>query len=516
MRKWEQAAEQLQPWGSFAADLMDRITQRGLHVKLCMSPDGKMPGEDLPDTSLVEISRFNKRVYLAMVSSAPTEIPEPLQALPTPEYTNMAEIQAEQQKTRQIIDEARSTLEGLLPLKSRISDYAENLAKQEAYLKARDTMGESGRICYLQGFIPEPNLDQLREAAKQAGWGLQISEPSPNDESVPVKLRIPKWCEPIRVMFDAMGIMPGYREVDVSAWFLVFLTIFSGMIFGDAGYGLLLLGGTFAARKKWPDVSLRPFILVGMFAGATILWGALSGTWFGITTNLWAPLELLQLEALSSENENSSRLVQKLCFLLGAIHLTIAHVWNGILKAPKLNFLSEPAWILILWGNYFLAANMILGEPYSAAHFYGLHFPGILGVVIFSDPQRNVLKAFGMGVKEILLNLVNSFVDLVSYIRLYAVGVATVAVAESFNSMAADMMNGVIGFVVGILILLLGHGLNIVLAALSILVHGVRLNVLEFSQHKDLQWAGIKYNPLTKPAPATEESEEVTPAAAQA
>ena len=95
------------------------------------------------------------------------------------------------------------------------------------------------------------------------------------------------------------------------------------------------------------------------------------------------------------------------------------------------------------------------------------------------------------------LSVVNCFVDIVSYIRLFAVGMASLAVAQSFNGMAADIgLDKLWTVPLFALILLLGHGLNIILCALGILVHGVRLNTLEFSLHKNIEWKGIPYRPF--------------------
>jgi V/A-type H+-transporting ATPase subunit I len=124
---------------------------------------------------------------------------------------------------------------------------------------------------------------------------------------------------------------------------------------------------------------------------------------------------------------------------------------------------------------------------------------GPILVVFFTKPNKNPLKAMGGGIGELLMNIVNSFSDIVSYIRLFAVGMATVAVADAFNSIALGVGFGNIltGFMTA-LILVVGHLFNIVLGAMSILVHGLRLNLLEFSGHMGLSWAGFKYEPFSK------------------
>ena len=126
-----------------------------------------------------------------------------------------------------------------------------------------------------------------------------------------------------------------------------------------------------------------------------------------------------------------------------------------------------------------------------------LFIAGVSLVLLFTSPQKNLLKGLARGLGNLLLNLVNTFTDIVSYVRLFAVGLATVAVADSFNKMAMEIgYTGIIPCIITSLILILGHSLNVILAPMSILVHGVRLNVLEFCSHLDIQWNGFAYKPL--------------------
>ena len=145
---------------------------------------------------------------------------------------------------------------------------------------------------------------------------------------------------------------------------------------------------------------------------------------------------------------------------------------------------------------FFLAKMLVLGDAFPA---FGKWFfiLGIALVIFFTSPSRNILKGIGAGLANLALNLVNSFTDVVSYIRLFAVGLATVAVADAFNKMALEIgYNSILTGVATSLILLLGHSLNILLGPMSILVHGVRLNILEFCSHLDIKWSGFAYKPL--------------------
>jgi V/A-type H+-transporting ATPase subunit I len=121
-------------------------------------------------------------------------------------------------------------------------------------------------------------------------------------------------------------------------------------------------------------------------------------------------------------------------------------------------------------------------------------------VILFTNPQRNVLKGIGEGVAAIALGLVNNFTDVISYVRLFAVGLAGVAIADAFNMMAAGNSGakGLGELIAGLLILIAGHTLNFILGPMSVLVHGVRLNVLEFCSHANVSWSGFEYKPFSK------------------
>ena len=150
----------------------------------------------------------------------------------------------------------------------------------------------------------------------------------------------------------------------------------------------------------------------------------------------------------------------------------------------------------MLWTVYFLAKSLILAQPFPGFGKW-LFALGASLIILFTNPRKNILKGIGFGLGDFLLHIVNSFTDVVSYIRLFAVGAATVAVADAFNQMASSFgySNLLMGFLTAC-VLLFGHTLNILLGAMALLVHGVRLNVLEFSSHLNMEWSGIEYSPF--------------------
>jgi V/A-type H+-transporting ATPase subunit I len=192
--------------------------------------------------------------------------------------------------------------------------------------------------------------------------------------------------------------------------------------------------------------------------------------------------------------------VMELCFIIGAIHLTLAHIWTAVTVFPRRSFLAQIGWVAIVWSMFFVARAVVLNRPFFGLTFYVLA-GGVLLVIAFLMPPARMREHL-MEYVLLPLTLVGFFVDVISYIRLFAVGVAGVAVAESFNGMAAAIGFEFPGAVFAAIILIFGHSLNLALALLAVLVHGVRLNTLEFSAHKGLTWSGFGFRPFGRESPA--------------
>jgi V/A-type H+-transporting ATPase subunit I len=355
------------------------------------------------------------------------------------------------------------------------------------YLEARDGMGSDKTIAYLQGFCPSGKTDQIQEKARQQGWGLVIEEPSTNDR-VPTLIENPPWIKPIKALFEAIEILPGYHEVDANAAFLVFFSIFFGILVGDAGYGAIFLVLTILGRFKFKKAPLYPFWLLGILSTSTIIWGSMTGNYFGCKIS--ALDKIARIEWLASD-----RNLFIMCFLMGAIHLTIAHTWRAAVNLKNSKAIGQVGWIISTWFMFFAAKYLVLGE--SSPKWLVHVFVAGVGMIILDILFR--FKEEASSLLTLFFDIIGNFVDIVSYIRLYAVGMAGLAVAQAFNDLALGADGKVEGILAGIgaaLILFLGHTLNMVLCLMSVLVHGVRLNTLEFSGHIGLEWSGFPYQPF--------------------
>ncbi len=387
--------------------------------------------------------------------------------------------------------------------------------------RVESSVEECDCVIWISGYIPEEKTQVFKSFCEEEKLGYMIDDPKEEDNP-PTLLRHRGFIRFVQPLYDALGLVPGYREKDISPYFLVFMSLFFAMILGDAGYGMILL--LFAVllnvkAKKCSDMNALIYIM----SGATVVWGALTGTWFGSEKILTAfpLLKFFVIPSLTNFPElfnMDSNLVQdnmmSLCFSIGAVHLSLARalcIFDKI-KQKDISLLSDAGWLLNTVLLYLLSLNLVVGAdvpvPKIAA---GVAF-GFVLVCLFAscEPGKPLVKGMLESLGSFFTNFldtVSCFSNVMSYIRLFAVGLASLAIAQSFNDMASGLMSGItIPF--GILILILGHAVNLVMGFLSIIVHGVRLNIMEFSGQVGVEWSGYKYEPFSlKGAVKTEETQ---------
>ena len=337
-----------------------------------------------------------------------------------------------------------------------------------------------------------------------------MEDVSEEDEHIPTKVKYNKVSGLIKPVFDILGILPGYREQDISLWFFLFFTLFFAMIIGDGGYGVLILLGTIALHVKQKKITNVTFLLY-VLSIATVIWGALTGTWFGMESAMKVPiLKAMVFPSIATYPEyfgltanDSQNAIMKFSFSIGAVQMALGSILAIKKKMPAkdLSWVADAGWTIAVIAMYLLALNLVIHEDIDLKPVFTLIGIAFVLVVLFGGMSPD--KSFGDGLKAGLggaftqfLNTISCFGNVMSYIRLFAVGMAGVAISQSFNGIAAGMHGPMM--IVGVVVVLVGHALNIVMCFLSVVVHGVRLNVLEFSGQAGLEWTGIPYEPFKK------------------
>lgn len=539
--------ERLAPWGIVNPADLAFLSQKGIHLSLYEIPSDKynLIGEDAK-TLLVNSSKTTKRFLL--ISENEEEkgerpsglVPEAYQVV-LPEKSS-DEIAAEINSAKEEISKIEADLAASAVYAKSLSDYEKSLEKEIEFESVysgmeRDAEEKNTSLSWITGFVPVDSLGALKETAARSNWALLCEDPSEED-AVPTKLKNNKLVSLIYPLTDFLDVTPGYREFDISSWFLLFFCVFFSMIFADAGYGALIaaVGLILAGKSKKGEKSLSA--LVVLLGACTMVWGVLTCSYFGVSAE-HLPVQLVNLSSslfsqpklvlrgMSAEAAKSlaDKNQQIFCFTLALVQLSIAHITCCVSNARQksLKAAGDFGALLQLWGTFYVVLSMVVADGvnytfplmdngesvnlfgFVAPHYFPTIALGILGFgfllnFIFSNYEGSVGKSILESLKNIisvLLGIVNVFSDIVSYIRLWAVALAGAAISNTVNEMAGPMLGKLSMVIVVVILLCFGHGLNMILNLLSVIVHGVRLNTLEFSQHLGMAWSGTKYKPFS-------------------
>lgn len=544
--------ERFSKWGNVNPEDFEYLAEKNVFLSMYEIPSDKYNLlSDEAKTILVDKDKSQARFLL--ISDHKLEQNENDPALPPEAYR----IVMPRVSTAVLKQDNENAKKRLIQIEKEINDSAkflpslkkasENVLKDIEFENLYSGMGiedssASVKLAWLTGYVPLEDLEKVQKTAKENKWALASCDPRDDDE-VPTKLKNNKLVELIYPVTDFLGTVPGYREYDISNWFLLFFVVFFGMIFGDGGYGALLtVAGLFMILKQAKGKNkVSPMaLLLTLLGGATMIWGAVTCTWFGLTPDqLPQFLKMISIPAISNVTSQTDGIrmilqdasgktiqmtneawvkenLQIFCFTLALIQLSVAHLKGMVKNRKSLKFLGETGSLLQLWGMFYVVLSMVVdgvrfplgitNETYYLFEAIPLNLLclGMIGFgfvlsFVFSNYEGSIGKSILESCKNIvsvLLGVVNVFSDIVSYIRLWAVALAGGAISATVNEMAGPLFGHAIMFIFAILLLTVGHGLNMILNVLSVIVHGVRLNTLEFSSHLGMSWVGFKYKPF--------------------
>lgn len=528
----------LKSWGEVDPKEIKALSEKGVEVLLYDMPktDFDGLGENVKALALQKTKASVKCLIIRLGIEGESEIIESLNSykVELPKIST-AEIRQKIDANRQKIDEIDGKIASYSGYIQGMKAAVKSLEKEiefETFATGMENEELSAKgnvsVAYFGGYIEAENIENLKQAAHENSWGLLIDDPTP-DDNVPTKLKNNRFVSLIYPLTDFLGTVPGYFEYDISGWFLAFILIFFGIIFGDGGYGLFILAvaaipiiKSLISKKRVAPA----FWLMGLFGLSTVLWGTLTCTWFGLSPEqLPTWLKSLSIPVISNVYGDkiwhpfwtsgdvgltTAQNLQIFCFTLALIQLTVAHIKGAVRNRKSLKIFGDIGSILQLLGMYYLVLSLVVNAQVFS---FGLVLGGIpIGTVaialigigfvmtfVFANYEGSVVKSLLSSLKNIvsvLLGVVNVFSDIVSYIRLWAVGLAGAAISATVNELAGPLLGNFMFMIIAIVLLVFGHGLNMILNVLSVIVHGIRLNTLEFSSHLDMSWSGHKFKPF--------------------
>ena len=532
--------ERIKNWGEIEPQIIADLSGKGVEVSFYEMPKAEYDtlGEAVKTVAMEKGKNTVKFLLIKTGAEGEAEVIESLKSyrfelpkISTQELTSKIE-----EKTNRIneIDEKVSSYTGYVKSMKNAIKACEKEIEFEVYNTGmqNESVSSDGNvsIAYFTGYVEEENLSKIKETAKENSWGLLIEDPTEED-NVPTKLKNNKFVSLIYPLTDFLGTVPGYFEYDISGWFLGFILIFFGIIFGDGVYGLLLTAVAVALiiKNKKAEKEIPPaFLLLGLFGLSTVLWGTVTCTWGGlpaeklpqflqsisipVISNVYADKIWYPFWTNGEAGLTTAQNLQIFCFSLALIQLVVAHIKVAKRNRKSIKILGDIGSIFQLIGIYYVVLSFVVNPQVFP---FGLVISGIpVGTValvlvivgfvmsfVFSNYEGSVVKSILESLKNIvsvLLGVVNVFSDIVSYIRLWAVGLAGAAISATVNELASPLLGNFMFMILAVVLLVFGHGLNMILNVLSVIVHGIRLNTLEFSSHLDMSWSGHKFKPFNE------------------
>lgn len=556
-----QELERFSKWGKVNPADFEFLTEKDIRLSMYEIPSDKYAL--IPETlNTVTVNKDKSLTRFLLVSQKdeaerPAGLPPEAFEVVMPEKSS-EQLEAEIAKAKKEIVSIDKEMISSTAYLGTVREYLKKLESDIEFETVYSGMGreseeeEAGTtdLAWISGYVPVDSFEKFKATAAECNWAFASDTPA-DDDPVPTKLKNNKFVSLIYPLTDFLGTVPGYHEFDISGWFLLFFTVYFGMIFGDGGYGLLVtLAAIVLIVKSWitrkPVKPLFSFMLLLGFA--TVVWGVVTCTWFGLSIDILRNLGLgflgdISVPVLSnaysevspgvdrlfllpwSEADGgvtTSQCLQIFCFTLALLQLSVAHIKCIIAHRKTLKVLGDIGSLLQIWGMFYVILMVFISTkefPMDAIMIFNVIPIGYLCVTmlavgfvmsfIFSNYEGSVKESILASCKNIisvLLGIVNVFSDILSYVRLWAVGLAGSAISGTVNNLASQIAGGAAGpvvvhaivFVLVIVLIVFGHGLNMVLNLLSVIVHGVRLNTLEFSSHLGMEWSGIKYEPFSE------------------
>lgn len=488
-------------WGEFSYANIRRLKKAGFDVTFFSCPTSKYEPKWGEEYNAFLVNNFQSVTYFVTVTKTGTPIDIDAERPKMPDR-GLAKLHLAMEQL----------LDNIKVLNNQLKEYAaeqyNTLVELEKNIQNEfnlsntlvQTDREAGdKLMLLEGFVPTEEAPAMEVALEKEGYYFQELDIQDGDR-VPIKLKNNKFnrlYEPITKMFS----LPNYTEFDPTPLFAPFFMLFFGLCFGDGGYGLLvLLACSFFKRKVNPD--FKPYLTLFQYLGlAAIIVGTCTGSFFGIALADVPALSKVKDYFVSSDN------LMTFSIVIGLVQIIFGKTVAAFkMKAQKgVKYSIAPfAWVFVItalalaFGLPML--NLQLSETVKTV-FIGIAVIGLVVAYLYNSPGKNIFLNFGTGLWN-TYNMASGLLgDTLSYIRLFAIGLTGAILGGVFNQLAVDMtegMNIVLRAVCMLLILLVGHAINIGLCTISSLVHPLRLIFVEYYKNAEFEGGGKEYRPFKK------------------
>ena len=489
----------VKPWGDFSAEIINKLKDVNFYTRFFIISKRKFDTKLLSEFNTEIISEIGNFIYFIIIQQGGKELHINAEEVKQPE-NSISELKNHIKEIEDKIAQINNDLDNysrtsIHLLKNEKDALIANLEYEKVVLNTTDEADEKRKI--LEGWIPKSKRNQIDDFLDK-GNVLHIIEKAGSKDKVPILLknnRFSKLFEPIGKLFS----LPAYNELDLTVFFAPFFMMFFGFCLGDAGYGLLFVIGA-AIYKLKAKKEIKPILSLMQFLGlATFIFGVISGTFFGVNLidadiNVLANYKKLFLNPDNMFN---------LALALGAIQIIFGMCLKAANQIKQFGFthsLATFGWIIILVGAgiYTALTKLEIINANNTILYTILALGGFL-ILFFSDVEISIPARIGKGVWDIYSTVTGIFGDLLSYIRLFALGLSSAILGYVINDIGMQILgsSSIIGPIFFVIFLILGHTLNILISSLGSFVHPMRLTFVEFYKNAGFAGGGKDYKPFS-------------------
>ncbi len=498
---------ELFPWGNFSPDMITKLREEGIIIRFFVCPTRKFEQEWKEQYTIEEISVYGGQIHFVVISRDGEEVSIPAEEV-TPSGRSLASLREEKDGVKEEMEVIEKRYEEMARMDlDALERYKNELIQELEYEKAihNTTREAEEKLMIFEGWVPKESAPKLNRYLDESSAAYITSEPGPDDKA-PILLKNKGFAEKFEKLGELYSL-PSYKELDMTPFFAPFYALFFGFCLGDAGYGILIAVAAMVARKKVKR-DFKPMTVLVFYLGlATLLFGLIGGTFFGINlyqSNLPVYRELNAM--FREQGTDINMLLFYLSVILGGIQIIFGMVLKAINETIQFGWqyaVGTYGWLTLILGSLLVyLTSVITGIPMESLNpvlYTVLVVSGIM-ILFLNNLKRNVFANFGLGLWNTYNMATGLLGDLLSYIRLFALGISSAILGFVFNSLAVSMSGNipVVSAIVMVIILLFGHGINLFMSGLGSFVHPMRLTFVEFYKNAGFSGGGKKYNPFRK------------------
>ena len=513
----EKLSEELKPWGDFEGDAREQLLQQGVVLRYYVAQKSTFEAHKAEwdaDYTIAQIGEDSSSVYFVVVTTPAGEV-----------VIDAQEVKAPAMDSRAVLAEAKKCQEQLTSIDVALSECAASveaieqelvaLKQQLQNVKIQGTAAEAadGALVVMEGWAEQDKSAEVDKLLDEYPNVVYLKRDATREDDTPVKLQNGFFAR----MFELIGAMyalPKYGTLDLTPFFAPFYMLFFAICLNDAGYGALLLIAGLALLKKGGAALKQASWLTIFCGGATTLFGLYTGSLFGMSIpDMLGYESIAESPFLDFQNQFFS-----LALALGVVQILFGMLINICLQTKLFGFTSTfglLGWFIVLLSGCVAVGLPMLNEQLtiswftaSSPAFYAAMGVGAVFMLLLNNIKRNPLINIGSGLWDAYNNITGLLSDVLSYIRLFAIGLSGGVLAQVFNSLAMGLTGldaGIESFGVGTVfqiigaaaILFIGHGINLFMSAISSFVHPMRLTFVEFYKNAGFEMSNRAFEPLT-------------------